>query len=124
LRPEVQNEVRLTNTQPKDVQTLREEAKRRCDAIARKMKERYDKNRKEAVRYKEGDIVLVKRTLLVKGLSSGKLVPKYIGPVKIIAVLGNDRYRVASFSKDRRRFKGVVASDRLKLFVPQDAEIE
>ncbi|KAH0811943.1 hypothetical protein GEV33_010848 [Tenebrio molitor] len=124
LRPEVQNEVRLTNTQPKDVQTLREEAKRRCDAIARKMKERYDKNRKEAVRYKEGDIVLVERTLLVKGLSSGKLVPKYIGPVKIIAVLGNDRYRVASFSKDRRRFKGVVASDRLKLFVPQDAEID
>jgi hypothetical protein len=59
----------------------------------------------------------VERTLLVKGLSSGKLVPKYIGPVKIIAVLGNDRYRVASFSKDRRRFKGVVASDRLKLFV-------
>jgi translation initiation factor IF-1 len=29
------------------------------------MKERYDKNRKEAIRYKEGDIVLVERTLLV-----------------------------------------------------------
>jgi hypothetical protein len=32
-------------------------------------------------------------------------------------ILGDDRHRVASLSKDRRRFKGVVASDRLKLFV-------
>lgn len=86
------------------------------------MKARFDKNKNQAQKFKEGDLVLVKRTQLVKGLSSGKLVSKYIGPVKVIQEMGNDRYRVISLSKDRRRFRGVVASDRLKLFRAQDIE--
>lgn len=59
--------------------------------------------------------MLVERKLLVKGLTSGKLVPKYIGPVQIVEVLGNDRYGVTSFSKDKRRFKGIVASEGFRL---------
>lgn len=44
---------------------------------------------------------------------SGKLLPKYIGPAKIIEVLGNDWYRVVSLPTDKCPFKGVVPSERL-----------
>ncbi|KAJ8983227.1 hypothetical protein NQ317_005316 [Molorchus minor] len=116
--PEMQNEVRLKKNRI-DLKKARAEAKRRCDLAAKRMKKAYDRRRVDAKQYKVGDVVLVERKLLVKGLKSGKLVPKYIGPVQIVEVVGNDRYRVASFSKDKRRFKGIVASDRFRLFKPQ-----
>ncbi|KAJ8970407.1 hypothetical protein NQ317_017189 [Molorchus minor] len=119
FRPNMVNEVRLTKRKLLDLRKIRQQAKGTCDVTAQKMKYRYDKKRRPAKEYKQGDVVLVEKTTLVKGLSSGKLVPKYVGPVKIIDVLGNDRYRVVSFSTDKRRLKGVVASDRLKPFKSQ-----
>ncbi|KAJ8937263.1 hypothetical protein NQ318_020650 [Aromia moschata] len=83
---------------------------------AKLMKKNFDKKRLEPIQYNVGDMVLVERTPMIKGLSSGKLVQKFTGPVQVTHVLGNDRYRVQSLSRDKRRFKGVVASDRLKLF--------
>lgn len=101
---------------------LRKKALVHLEKNAKAMKNRYDKNRLEATTFKVGDMVMVERTLLVKGLTSGKLVQTYVGPVKVSDVLGNDRYRVQSLSADRRRFKGVVANDRLKLFKVQTTE--
>lgn len=123
MRPELQNEYRLSIAKRKDLTEVRKLAKKRCDDLSIKMKTRFDKNKSKPNIYNVGDQVLVERTLLVKGLSSGKLVPKYIGPVKITEVLGNDRYRVVSLSKDKRRFKGVIASEKLKLFKPQNVEL-
>lgn len=119
VRPRVENEVRLSTETTKDSTSLRRKAKTRCDETSVKMRLRFNKNKLPPRQFKENDIVLVERTMLVRGLTSGKLVPRYIGPVKIVEVLGNDRYRVISFSKDRRRFKGVVSSERLKVFKPQ-----
>lgn len=63
---------------------------------------------------------MIQRTPFVKGITSGKLVQRYAGPVRVTEVLGNDRYRVQTPSKDRRRFKGVIASDKMKLFKAQE----
>lgn len=127
VRPKVENEIRLwkevkTGDRLKNLEEVRKIAKLKCDKTSVKMKQSFDKNKKDAKEFKEGNIVLVERSMLVKGLKSGKLVPKYIGPVKIVEKLGNDRYKVVSFSKDRRRFRGVVASDRLRLFKPQQID--
>ncbi|KAJ8950132.1 hypothetical protein NQ314_007985 [Rhamnusium bicolor] len=73
---------------------------------ARAMKKRYDRSRDPAVIFKVGDMVMIERKPMVKGLASGKLVEKYIGPVMVQQVLPKDRYRVGSLSKDKRRFKG------------------
>jgi hypothetical protein len=86
------------------------------------MKARYDKNRLCARTFQPGDMVFVERTPIIKGLASGKLVQKYIGPVQVTEVLPNDRYRVQSLSKDQRRFRGVVASDRMKIFTAQKSK--
>ena len=40
----------------------------------------YNKNRKEAPYYREGDLVAIKRTQVGPGL---KLAPKYLGPYQV-----------------------------------------
>lgn len=101
---------------------IRLEALGSINKTASAMKTRYDRNRLKALQFKEGDMVMVERTPFVKGITSGKLVQKYIGPVRVMEVLSNDRYRVQSLSKDRRRFKGVVASDKMKRYQVQTTE--
>ena len=101
------------------LKNVRLEALGKLDKTARAMKTRYDRNRLKALQFKEGDMVMVERTPYVKGITSGKLVQRYIGPVRVMEVLSNDRYRVQSLSKDRRRFKGVIASDKMKLYKVQ-----
>ncbi|KAJ8964357.1 hypothetical protein NQ314_004968 [Rhamnusium bicolor] len=113
--PEMKYEVRLRNKKGVDLRKIRAEAKRRCNLAAKRMKKSNDKRRTEAKQYKVGDVVLVKRKLLAIGLTSRKMVPKYIDRVQIIEVLGNDRYRVASFSKDKRRFKGIVVNEMRRM---------
>lgn len=119
FRPEVDLEVRLENQKREDLREVREIAKRRCERVAATMKRRFDKNKLPPKQFEVGDLVLVERTRLVRGLTSGKLVAKYLGPVRIMEVLGNERYRVESLSRDKRRFKGVVSSERLKVFRTQ-----
>ncbi|KAJ8943669.1 hypothetical protein NQ318_010047 [Aromia moschata] len=49
---------------------------------AKLMKKNFDKKRLEPIQYNVGDMVLVERTPMIKGLSSGKLVQKFTGPVQ------------------------------------------
>lgn len=102
-----------------NLKLMRAKAVDNINKSASAMKRRYDKNRGPAVTYKVGEMVMIERTPIVKGLTSGKLVGRYIGPVRVQQVLPNDRYRVESLSKDRRRFRGVVSSDKMKLFKTQ-----
>lgn len=121
FRPRLKYDVSVNSQIDRQVnlELSRRNAALNIERKAKNMKQRFDKNRLDPIQYQVGDMVLVERTPMVKGLSSGKLVQKYTGPVQITHVLGNDRYRVQSLSKDRRRFKGVVASDKLKLFKAQ-----
>ncbi|KAJ8915387.1 hypothetical protein NQ315_008274 [Exocentrus adspersus] len=101
---------------------VRAKAADKINKSAIAMKRRYDKNRDPAIVYHVGDMVMIEKTPIIKGLTSGKLVQRYIGPVVVKQVLPNDRYKVESLSRDRRRFRGVVASDKMKLFRKQTVD--
>lgn len=120
FRPRLKFDINLQHPVAEDRVTRlkgnRDKALVNINKIANSMKVRYDRNRLRALKFKTGDMVMVERTPLIKGLTSGKLVQKYIGPMKVVATLPNDRYQVESLSKDKRRFKGVVASDKMKIF--------
>lgn len=51
----------------------------------------FNRKRKESTKYKEGNLVAIKRTQFGVGM---KLKPKYLGPYVITKVKGNDRYDV------------------------------
>lgn len=51
------------------------------------MKSRYDKNQLEALHFQVADLIVVKRTPPIRGVTNEKLVQKYIGHIKIETVL-------------------------------------
>ncbi|KAJ8929325.1 hypothetical protein NQ314_018002 [Rhamnusium bicolor] len=121
FRPRLKYDIELTNIladsdRLKTFDKNRNKALGKINKTAKATKKRYDKNRLAAITFKKMDMVLVKKSPIIKGLKSGKLVQKYMGPVRVTAALPNDRHDVQSLSKGRRRLRGVVASDRLKLF--------
>lgn len=75
---------------------LRTEAK---EAI---LKIQQEKRRKEARKFKENDLVAIKRTQLGPGL---KLASKFLGPYQVIKVLRNDRYMVRKLVKLKVHWK-------------------
>ncbi|KAJ8938227.1 hypothetical protein NQ314_011556 [Rhamnusium bicolor] len=81
-----------------------------------KMKDNYDKKRKQAYQFKEGDLVLVRSEAPSTG-TSRKLSPKYRGPYEVVKCVGNDRYLIQDIEGEQqsaRLYKGIVAVDRLK----------
>jgi len=59
--------------------------------IQRENKRTFDKRRRKATPYREGDLVAIKRTQQGPGL---KVTHKYLGPYEIIRILRNQRYLV------------------------------
>ncbi|CAH2014052.1 unnamed protein product [Acanthoscelides obtectus] len=45
------------------------------------------------------------------------LVPKYKGPFKVTKVLYNDRYEVVDLRENYKRYKTVVAADKMKPWI-------
>lgn len=109
---EIVNEVR----EQTDLQTIRENVKDRTDEEQEKQKRHYDKNRRPAQLYNEGDLVKITRTTFDNDGKSKKLMSSYIGPYRVTDVLGKDRYRVSAIpgltsSKNKRNT--TVAADRM-----------
>lgn len=81
-----------------------------------KMKERYDKKRKEGEKFSVGDLVLVRSEAPSTG-TSRKLEPRYRGPYEVVKSLDNDRYLIKDIEGEQqsaRGYEGIVAVDRLK----------
>ncbi|GFS49854.1 enzymatic polyprotein, partial [Trichonephila inaurata madagascariensis] len=70
---------------------LRNDAKKNIETIQSENRKTYNKRRKIAPMYKEGDLVAIQRTQFGTGL---KLRPKFLGPYKITKVNSRDRYEV------------------------------
>ncbi|GFY68697.1 uncharacterized protein TNIN_147121, partial [Trichonephila inaurata madagascariensis] len=70
---------------------LRNDAKKNIETIQSENRKTYNKRRKIAPMYKEGDLVAIQRTQFVTGL---KLRPKFLCPYKITKVNSRDRYEV------------------------------
>lgn len=78
----------------------------------------YNKTKKEAVKYKEGDLVVIKNIDTTIGVSK-KFIPKYKGPYKIERVLPNDRYVVTDidgYQVTNKPFNSVYEANKIKLY--------
>ncbi|KOB73134.1 hypothetical protein OBRU01_11432 [Operophtera brumata] len=113
------NEVRQES---RDIQVseIRREVKDRIAKEQQKQKQYYDKNRRPARIYGEADLVKITKTSFSNDGKSKKLIPPYIGPYRVVSVLGNDRYEVAAIpgltgTKNKR--KTIVSASRMMPWV-------
>ncbi|GFT11976.1 uncharacterized protein TNCV_725811 [Trichonephila clavipes] len=70
---------------------IRNDAKNNIETLQSENRKTYNRRRKKASLYKEGDLVAIQRTQFGAGL---KLRPKFLGPYKVTKVNSKDRYEV------------------------------
>ncbi|GFW32278.1 hypothetical protein TNCV_674371 [Trichonephila clavipes] len=70
---------------------LRNDEKKNIETLQSENRKTYNRRRKKASLYKEGDLVAIQRTQFGAGL---KLRPKFLGPYKVTKVNSKDRYEV------------------------------
>lgn len=78
----------------------------------------FNKHRKKATFYKEGDLVRIERTIIDKDHhgKSKKLIAKFHGPYRILKILPNDRFLVEDTPltrKGNKKYENVVALDKI-----------
>ncbi|CAH2008335.1 unnamed protein product [Acanthoscelides obtectus] len=100
-----------------DLKALRKSVEHRLSVEQKKQKERFDKARIQAKKYLVDDVVMVLKTDAPCTGASRKLVPKYKGPFKVTKVLYNDRYEVVDLRENYKRYKTVVAADKMKPWI-------
>ncbi|CAK1578755.1 unnamed protein product [Parnassius mnemosyne] len=103
-----------------DLATIRKNVKDSIDTQQEKQKLRFNRGRRPAKVYAEGELVKITKIAFTNEGKSRKLLPSYIGPYRVISVLGNDRYRVAAIpgltgTKNKRQT--TVAADRMSPWV-------
>lgn len=79
----------------------------------------YNKRRKDALVYSEGDYVMIKNVDTSAGVNK-KLIPKFKGPYVIKKVLDCDRYVISDvegFQLTQLPYNGVVAPDNMKPYI-------
>ncbi|XP_028161769.1 uncharacterized protein LOC114353845 [Ostrinia furnacalis] len=103
--------------EPVDRELIRNEASRTIEKGQHINKERFDKHRKEARKYKVGDLVRVERDLPGQPGQSKKLLVKCSGPYRVSKVLENDRYEVIDTPISRKdgkaAYKNVFSVDKI-----------
>ena len=79
----------------------------------------FDEKRKEARTYVIGDLVLAKISSIVTRVESKKLRAAYKGPLSVIEVLENDRYKLKNVLgiMANRKYEGVYAAESLKPWI-------
>lgn len=100
----------------KTLEEIREEVNSKTSEEQQKQKDRFDKSRKVARKYKIGDLVRIEREICNNNGKSKKLLPKLQGPYRIIKVLDNDRYVVTDTPltrKQNRKYEGVISVDKI-----------
>lgn len=100
-----------------DLEELRANIKIHIDQEQQQQKERYDKTRRDATKYKDGELVMIRITSDPATGSSRKLHPKFKGPFRVYKVLINDRYEVEDLREGHRRRRTVVAADHMKPWI-------
>ncbi|GFT05213.1 retrovirus-related Pol polyprotein from transposon 17.6 [Trichonephila clavipes] len=74
-----------------DSYELEKRCKKNIETLQSENRKTYNRRRKKASLYKEGDLVAIQRTQFGAGL---KLRPKFLGPYKVTKVNSKDRYEV------------------------------
>lgn len=102
------NEIIEETREVSSLPSIRSEVKCNIDKAQEAQKRYYDKGRRPARTYNNGDLVKITKVAFQNNGKSTKLLPSYEGPFKVVKVLGNDRYKVAPISgfewmKNKRR---------------------
>lgn len=94
---------------------LRKRAKESIQNIQEENRKYYNRKRREAIQYKVGDLVAIKRTQFVQGY---KLYPKYLGPYEITKRKRNDRYDLKRVGQGEGPINTSSSADMMKPWVP------
>lgn len=110
------NEVRQEMQGNVELSEIRQEVKDRIDAGQSKQKDYFNKGKRPARVYREGELVKITKISFNNDGRSKKLQPSYIGPYRVVTILDNDRYEVAPIpglggTKNKR--KTTVAAARM-----------
>ncbi|GFU90852.1 hypothetical protein TNCV_4921851 [Trichonephila clavipes] len=93
---------------------LRNDAKKNIETLQSENRKTYNRRRKKASLYKEGDLVAIQRTQFGAGL---KLRPKFLGPsYKVTKVNSKDRYEVEMFGQHDGPNSTTTSADLMKHF--------
>lgn len=90
---------------------LRERAKLEINKIQEENRRNFNKKRKPATLYKEGDIVAIKRTQFTQ---ASKLRPKFLGPYIVTKAKGNERYDVKRLGPGEPPAETSSSADNMK----------
>ncbi|KZC08081.1 hypothetical protein WN55_10802 [Dufourea novaeangliae] len=114
-------EAELTTMFQANRDEIRRQAKERLQRIQQENRKQYDKRRKRARVYQEGDLVAVQRTQSAPGL---KLAGKFLGQYEITRILRNDRYMVAKVGEHEGPRVTSTSADHLKPWIEGSDESE
>ena len=78
----------------KDMKSIHEEVKTNLEWTNLHMKHHYDKHKRPAIEYKQGDMVWLSASNITLERSSKKLDHKYLGPYEIIEKVGRSAYKL------------------------------
>ncbi|GFT47137.1 hypothetical protein TNCV_3747831 [Trichonephila clavipes] len=92
---------------------LRNDAKKNIETLRSENRKTYNRRRKKASLYKEGDLVAIQRTQFGAGL---KLRPKFLGPYKVTKVNSKDRYEVEKVGQHDGPNSTTTSADLMKHF--------
>ncbi|GFV15311.1 transposon Tf2-6 polyprotein [Trichonephila clavipes] len=92
---------------------LRNDAKKNIETLQSGNRKTYNRRRKKASLYKEGDLVAIQRTQFGAGL---KLRPKFLGPYKVTKVNSKDRYEVEKVGQHVGPNSTTTSADLMKHF--------
>ncbi|GFX71196.1 hypothetical protein TNCV_3409661 [Trichonephila clavipes] len=92
---------------------LRNEARKNIETLQSENRKTYNRRRKKASLYKEGDLVAIQRTQFGAGL---KLRPKFLGPYKVTKVNSKDRYEVEKVGQHDGPNSTTTSVDLMKHF--------
>ncbi|XP_076247919.1 uncharacterized protein LOC143187733 [Calliopsis andreniformis] len=98
---------------------LREEARQNILKIQQENRKSFNKKRIEGRKYREGDLVAIKRTQQGPGL---KFAAKYFGPYELAKVLRNDRYIVTKVGEHEGPRQTSTAVDYIKPWASGDGQ--
>lgn len=100
---------------------IRQEAKRKISEIQKENLKGFNKKRKTALEYTEGDLVAIKRTQFGLGL---KFSNKFLGPYRITKIMRNHRYTVAKVGEHEGPQETSTSADYMKPWLCFDNEDE
>ncbi|GFS49775.1 hypothetical protein TNCV_4344561 [Trichonephila clavipes] len=92
---------------------LGNDAKKNVEILQSENRKTYNRRRKKASLYKEGNLVAIQRTQFGAGL---KLRPKFLGPYKVTKVNSKDRYEVEKVGQHDGPNSTTTSADLMKHF--------